>query len=160
MCTLFYEIAPTDNCGFLRPRETKGDGRTAEQKRRRERSKGNAGNGGKKRERRARADKEGREKDTRGKLTTSRFNGEALRALTPSSLCSFVHSAAALAFPRTFSFFSLSFCEQTSRGIYTRTTRGGKLREMSAIARAVTLASRTPVLHPLRHRRTKILQTI
>lgn len=122
MCTLFYEIAPTDNCGFLRPRETKGDALTAEQKPRKERSEGNAGNGGKKRERRARADKEGREKDTRGKLTTSRFNGEALRALTPSSLCSSVHSAAALAFPgpRTFFFFfSLSPFVNKHRAVST-----------------------------------------
>lgn len=70
--------------------------------------------------------KEERKKhDGAGKVTTSRFNDQTL-ALTPSSFPPPpLASVPALSSPPFF--FPSFFPEQTSSGIYTRATRGGKL---------------------------------
>lgn len=104
----------------------KGDALTAEQtvgEKERDRKKSR----GKEREREKEREikKEERKKhDGAGKVTTSRFNDQTL-ALTPS-----FPPSSSLRFSHFFSpffFFSSFFLEQTSSGIYTRATRGGKL---------------------------------
>lgn len=82
--------------------------------------------GGKKRGREREIKKEERKKhDGAGKVTTSRFNDQTL-ALTPSSFPPPpLASVPALSSPPFF--FPSFFPEQTSSGIYTRATRGGKL---------------------------------
>lgn len=105
----------------------KGDALTAEQtvgEKERDRKKSR----GKKREREKEREikKEERKKhDGAGKVTTSRFNDQTL-ALTPSSFPP-SPSLRSSHFFSPFFFFSSFFPEQTSSGIYTRATRGGKL---------------------------------
>lgn len=107
----------------------KGDAFTAEQtvgEKEKDRKKNRRKEREGEREREGEIKKEERKKhDGAGKVTTSRFNDQTL-ALTPSSFPPSSSLRSSHFFPPSF-FFSSFFPEQTSSGIYTRATRGGKL---------------------------------